>query len=493
MGGVKYTVERKGLIGSLCIGIFLLSMLFFVKIHPIVMVDTDDWYFAYVPRTALPLWKAWNPIRVFAEVFMPIVSMFGAFVIRIFVKDYFYSLTYSYAMAVSVVITILMVSLFNCFKKQNVSDRTNIILLFIFAICHFWIFRSSIEGNQYMLLSTNATTYFFYVIPNLLNCIAVLQMHKWREAEDFYMEFCKEKYLSIILLYFCICSNIWASIILASYTGAMLLIDIIIDKKRDGIVFWVKKHRIQISIMFFWCISQIFELNGGRARAIKSQSYLEELVNVLKAAKEILMNMNRNFAISVLLIVVTGIALTVFKKQWNLLISMMRIIISFVAMAAYLILSCAMTGSAYLRMPMVFYGCFFFGMILVMICTYQVMRYSSFIHCMMPLLLLIILVDCNTKGKTFQESNARSLPPSICMDINHDIMRQFLEAQNRGEKEIILYVPDFGSSDNYPVATYATDTISGHFYKMGLTEYKINVTEIIPSVEKSKKLNIDKF
>nr|WP_300818011.1 hypothetical protein [uncultured Acetatifactor sp.] len=494
-GGTAKYKNEKVLMGVCTVGIFILSMLFFTKIHPIVIADTDDWYFAYKYRSALPLWEGWNPIRVFPEVFMPIVSMFGRFFINIFIKEYFLSLTYSYALAVSFVIAIFIYSLFGYLRGQNIDIKTSVILILFFVICHFWIFRTSIKSNEYMLGSIDASTYFFYVIPNLLNCIAVLLMQKLVDSKTLDTGLCTKKSLYILLIYFCIFSNIWSSMILASYIGTTLLKDILTAiaqkvKAKD----FIKKQCLQIGIIIMWLASQIFELNGGRAKAIKSESYIETLQTTLKVAKKVIIRLNNKFLMSMLIIVIIGITLTVLKKQWKLLRNIQSAGICCIIMIIYLVLSCAMAGSKYLERTDVIYGCFFYGMIIILLCLYQIMTTVFPISSIMPLLLVIVALECNTDERTFRESNVQQLSPQICMDIDNDIMKQFLDAQDRGEAEIILYVPFFEeSSDNWPLAVYATETISEHFYKMGVTYYKIRIKQIVPLVEKSKELNVDKF
>lgn len=496
-GGTAKCKNEKLLIGVCVGGIFILSMLFFTKIHPIVISDTDDWNFSYYHRSALPAWKGWNPIRVFPEVFMPMVSMFGAFFINIFVKDYFLSLTYSYALALSIVIALFIFSLFCCFRRQDIDIKTSAILILFFVVCHFWIFRTSIKSNDYMLWSVDASTYFFYVIPNLLNCAVVLLGQELMGLKGSYTGFyiCTKKSLYIMLIYFCVFSNIWSSMILASYTGFTLLKNGFgaISQKVKIKVF-IKNHYFYIGIMIVWLISQIYELNGGRAASIKSESYIESLRATLRTIKKVIVRLNHSFLTSILAIVIIGIALTALRKQWDILKNILSMGGMLFLTTIYLVLSCALAGSKYLERPDVFYGCFFYGMIMVLYCIYQIMVAIPPIRLMMPLLLVIITVECNTEDKTFRESNVQQLSPRICIEINNDIMQQFLDAQDRGETEIILYVPIFKeSNDNWPMAVYATETISEHFYKMGIIDYKIRIKEIVPSVEKSKELNVDKF
>ena len=53
--------------------IFGFFFVFFTQVHPLVIYDGDDWRYIAYTRQALPSWNEWNPSRVFAECFQPLM------------------------------------------------------------------------------------------------------------------------------------------------------------------------------------------------------------------------------------------------------------------------------------------------------------------------------------------------------------------------------------------------------------------------------------
>lgn len=491
---IGMTKNKEKVLTRLFMGVLFVSFLiFFTRVHPIVLFDTDDWCYAYCHRDALPLWGVWNPIRVFPEVFMPLVSLLGRYCFELVFKDYLFSLTFSYALAVSSIFMIMVYHLYIRFKEKTIS----IFLVSFFIICHFWIFRVSAEGNDYMFATIDACTYFYYVIPNFLNCILVLWMIKKMDGgRESITPGYIEKSVYVFLVYFCIFSNLWAGIIIASYTGSVLLIDLAVKLKykKFQVIPYCKRHVTEFIIMTLWSVSQVFELKGGRAKSIMvSGPYLESVKSTLKTLKQTLGNINHGFFFSAAVIVLAGGVVMIRNKRSQSLKLIAHMYTSFFIMAAYLVLSCAKAGSWYLGRPDVFYGCFFFGMIVVVYCAYEIVVHIPKLQSFIPLFLLIALVNCNTEGKTYRESTIRQISPKICMDISNDIVNQFLNAEENGKREIKIYVPFFDapSNDNWPLATYANTALSDHVYKMGIVKEKIMVTEIVPSKEKNLELHVN--
>ncbi len=69
-------------------GIFCFFVLFFTRVHPILISDTDDWYYVYLTRHAIPIPHSWNPARIFAETIMPLVSIVSCKIFGIFSSDF---------------------------------------------------------------------------------------------------------------------------------------------------------------------------------------------------------------------------------------------------------------------------------------------------------------------------------------------------------------------------------------------------------------------
>ena len=81
--------------------VFSFLFLFFAKIHPIMIFDSDDWGVAMFRRRALPLWGIWNPARILPEVLMPVCSSIGAHILYPLLGDFSWSTTLVYAAVVS--------------------------------------------------------------------------------------------------------------------------------------------------------------------------------------------------------------------------------------------------------------------------------------------------------------------------------------------------------------------------------------------------------
>lgn len=479
--------------------IFIYFIVFFTKLHPIILSDTDDWLYAFKVREAIPLWKVWNPSRIFAETLMPVVSEICAYTIYPVTGDFFKSLTFGYAFVISGTITALINVIYKyLFKKYNVKQYILIMVVLFFILCHFWIFRIADSGNNYMFKTVDACTHFYYVIPNIINCIMVIFMinnnyiQNYEESGGREDKTFKRNAFFIILVYFCIFSNIWSSIIIASFIASKLLLDLVYTIKRHefNIVRYTRKQLLNLIILAVWFISQIFEMNGGRAALISSQSFTGEIFNVLNTELNVVKGMNNKFVICMLVLLVCGLYFIIKNNERDKIIEIGQFFLAFIIMELYLVLSCAKAGSWYISRPDVFYGLFFFVMVIAILCFITIINHLPAFKVFFPLVLVIIFFDCNTSGKTFLESNVVQLPPNIIYAINNDILKQMADAQANGLEKTDIYVPMFNSDDNWPYATYAGYYISGNLYKLGVLDYNVEISAIIPLEEKNKQFHI---
>ena len=53
--------------------IFVFIVVFYTIMHPLYIVDTDDWAHLFYTRPIYLLWKGWNPAKVLPEILMPSV------------------------------------------------------------------------------------------------------------------------------------------------------------------------------------------------------------------------------------------------------------------------------------------------------------------------------------------------------------------------------------------------------------------------------------
>ena len=86
--------------------VFVVLFSFYAIIDPISIFDTDDWSHSYILRAPVPIIRAWNPTRVFPEVFEPLVAYFGAYVVYPITGNYTLSLSIVHSLFVSLILMV---------------------------------------------------------------------------------------------------------------------------------------------------------------------------------------------------------------------------------------------------------------------------------------------------------------------------------------------------------------------------------------------------
>ena len=206
-------------------GVLIFFLVYFIKFHPIMIFDTDDWWYSSFERLPIPLWGDWNPSRVLPEISMNAISVFATYFFYPLTRDYFLALSIAYAIVLSAILTVFIFCVYNFLRRKGAGVIVAIILCYFFLVCHFWIFRTQPENNNYMLKTIDACTHFYYVIPNLLNAILIFWLISYKERlieyEKHKIRVRRKKIFSrffeipllMIMIYFCMFSNMFAGII----------------------------------------------------------------------------------------------------------------------------------------------------------------------------------------------------------------------------------------------------------------------------------------
>lgn len=477
-------------------GVFLFFVLFFSKLYPIVISTTDDYYGVFNHRQALPQWRGSEPIRVIGAVFMPMVSQIMAWFYRVLGGNLFDYLTFGWAVCVAGAIAGLIAVMYKMLRKANVSSMQACAGLFLFLLLHFWIFKQrQQDGNMYMLQTVYACTYFIYVIPNFLNAILALWFHTDPDIRSLLKP---GKYLKkaifVFSAYFAINSNIWAGAIFAAYLGMRLITETAATiRSKKTVRTWFGENYTMLLLLAVWFVSQLFEMNGIRASVI-GQNLFDGLSAAWKYATDNFRKVNIRYLIFAGAVVAGGLVSMCFRKDKKSLVMIGKVFIALILFITYLLLTCAKVGNSayYIARPDVFYGAFFFGAVMILVCFFELLKRFPVGKLIVPLLLVVILVDCNSMGRTYRDSvsDGRHETYATHNRINQDILSQLQEAEAAGLKETKLYIPDYNTFDNWPYAIYAGEPISKGFYKLGALGEEIRITEIVPSTEKNRELGI---
>lgn len=471
---------------------FLFFLVFFTRIHPIVVFDTDGWRYSCLHRSALPLWKAWNPSRVLPEVLMPLASQLGAQIFYPIVGDIFFSLTLTHAIVVSTGIALLTWMLMRHFQREGSGVYACIAIGLLFLICHFLILRSAPSENSYMLLSVNGCCYYFYVLPNLLNCALALWLMDDPDLLHFFSgELNLKKSAFVLFAYLCIFSNIWACITTAVYSGVTLLFRCVDAARKRGRWFadYMKENAILFVVLALWLAAQFFEYNGGRSVSVRNDHFFAQISQVFSYVRSTLRQVSRPYLCVAALLLAGGAIVALRMKNRDQIRAGLSALICEALIGLYLIVTCAMAGPAYIARPDVFYGVFFMGMLVLLIAFSQIIRHVRWVRLVVPVCLLVLAVGCNTTEVTYLESTMLQTPPDVCNRINRDILKQLQAAEDAGLTEVELYVPLY-SGDNWPIAVYAGDDFAIAFQKLGVLKTRLHVTQMIPSEEKNAQLHV---
>lgn len=464
-------------------GIFLFALIFFAQIHPLVPYDMDDWLYVGWRRNAYPIWKDWNPARVFPETFMSLVSDFGVHVLMpILNLDYITALIAAHAISVASFIT-LYVMLFRRFLKERtkISDAAVYMLTLLFLLFHFSIFRRQYNGNQHLFWTFNVTGYYYYVIPNLINASLVLFFAAKGLDGIRNLSVIRKGFL-LLAIYLAMFSNLFCSIILVSMIGGEVLWEAYrcLGKRNQSLKQYLQKECWQLIILFFWLISLFYEANGGRAEGTGTFALAESISGFFAWGSRI--NLQTMALSAVLIGAGVGVCLYSAKKK-ETSSEATKMLPGFVfcmaVCAVFEILLCAKVGTDKLEICRVIFSVCFYAFLVIFILAGEVLRRIPKALILLPLIFYVLLMNTRMGERIFLEENGINLDAKLCIAIDQDIIEQVVEADRAGLTEAVIRVPLEAGSDNWPHVTDMGNALSQTLYKHGIVSRRIRL-EIQP-------------
>lgn len=470
--------------------IFGFLFLWFSRVHPLIPFDGDDWtYLSYV-RMATPIWGDWNPAKVFPEVLYPFFSTIAAFALAPLTGDYIGAQTLMHAVVVSAAITgylwcfaHLMRRVFSC------SHVTAGVFTVLFLTLHFLVFRTAEENNAHLLHCVSLNCYYNYLLPMLLNASAVMLLLASDRIEAFVKTGRPElRGLFFIVVYLAIFSNLPASGILAAYAGSRVLLALIRQRKSLKLKPFLGENGFFLGILAIWLVSAVFELSGGRAGAAAGGSILAQLHQTCFLLKTVVLESNRLFLGFSGIVVASALVCMLMSDGVRSLNAKLAsvlgtFLISTAALTVYMIVLCAAVGPGKITGSEYLFAIYFHILLLVLLALgYLVARFPRLMLAL-PLLTVVLISGINTNGNTFAEINTRGLPAERCADLSRYLIEQYQQADQAGQREMVLRLPQFTSDpengDNWPYTLVLADRISNTMYNHGLTSRLIDITPVI--------------
>jgi len=249
-----------------------------------MVCDPDDWTYISSIRVPFPIWKNWNPSKVFPENLMGFCGFFSAYVVYPITNDYILSFTYVYAFVVSVFIVSYIIALMLLVKKiLKITLQASIVYSFIAYLLHFLFMLSQDTNNMFMFTASNLNCFVNYTIPSLF-CFVLATYFISIYLSDYnylFIDLKREKeqqnYLKMgiiaLLIYLAIFSNMVCNIIFVAPFIYMFLEMLFVYIRTNGVkrlfkISTVKKYGLFAYIFFLESFCLIFEYNGGRAESL---------------------------------------------------------------------------------------------------------------------------------------------------------------------------------------------------------------------------------
>ena len=471
----KYSRKEHILLIGFSTIIFLSMLLFFLRIHPLIIYDADDWLYASYFRLPIPIWHDWNPSRVFPEIFMPLCSTLAVYLFMPLTHDYIWSLALMYGIVVSFFIA-LYVSAFALFlrEKMKASVSNSVIISTFFFLFHFLIFKTSESGNHHMFYANDVTCYFYYIIPTILNIVLVIILELYPDLMDIFSR--KNGILKGVIsfsVYMAIFSNMFCSVIIAVWAGVEIINSSLnlISCKDFKFKTILRNNIYKVMIVLGWLISIIYELSGGRAESLAGISFAESVKHTIRNFTQVLIGVNKYVAVLLVCVIILYFMLIPNKKQARyILIALANAAI----IGAFLILACAKSNAYYItRTEILLALCFWvfaaIGIMMTALINNKAIRILS------PCILLLLYASINSHGITFADANCGEVDWKTCYDISSDFVEQIEVADDDNKMNIVLKVPQYDDAQNWPLAIYGEDRICYTLYKHGIVSHDLNV------------------
>lgn len=490
--------------------VFCIMYVYFVQIHPLVVYNADDWtYIGSMRQGAYPQWGAWNPTRVLPEVLMPLCGSVAAHFVYPLTGDYLRSITLVAGGVVSLFTAIYMYMFGKVLeRKRGLPLSRSLLLTTLLFVLHFLALRSGQEGNMHLFYSYSLTCYFNYFIPNVLNCILVLYLilddalaDGWdRLRRGYYSRHAVRYGFLAAAMYFALFSHLYCSAILAAYIGGQLLMELIkLPGRKTTLRACLRANCLRLGFILCWCAVQIFEMNGGRADMLADEdaSALELIGQTARALWGFRTSLNRVFVLLTALTVLAAAAVFFLGRRKNRgavkdsagLRQLCLLCLQGGLLLVYLVLVCSRAAISGVTRPDVLFGAFFYGLLAAAMCAAFLMERAPVSALGLPVLIAVLFFQIDTGGRTFLDSTTGYVHPTVCAAVCEDVIDQFVQADEAGMTQMVLFVPQYDTADNWPYSVaFCGERISNTLYEHGVITRHIEVVQSVATYTKNDLL-----
>lgn len=465
------------------IGVFISLYFFFVYKHPMYVYDTDDWYYISRVRMGIPIPGAWNPNRVLPEVLMPLVAELGIDFLMPITGDYLGSIATATGIVLSLLITVYAVLFARLFKNVSKVKGLKILMLPTIVMLHFLPFFTEYFSYAHMFIDHDVTCVFYYTISALVNSSLVLFLWNkdridWKNTEKLVLSG-----LLVAWMYISIYSNVFQSIIFASFMATLLIENIIdrlvIKKEKPKLISLVKDNLDRLIVVLVWLVSLIFEAKGGRSDSLQFSFRLKDsILNYISLLK----NLNKLFILfiggSILLGIIIFILSSLVNKSKSedkkmagttYIRNMIKTLACYILTTVFLIIICGKVNVDYLLRPSVAFGSIFYMMLLAIHSLIYAIEMIPAVTLVIPVAMFVLISEVVVTRHNYLDIYT----PEKSKAVGEDIVNQVLEAREAGLIETDVYVPNDGGAYWPFDLSSGGEKIANSLYNNGITDEKM--------------------
>lgn len=484
--------------------LFVILYFFYTTIHPLYIYDTDDWTYISQTRHALPQITQWNPTKILPETLMPLTAELGVRFIMPFSGDYIASMAYAFAVVISFSIVVYILCFGKIFKTiYKLDEKTGLLLMTILLLFHFLPFNIAAANNKYLLGGESVTILYNYLLPGLINSSLVmyLMVHEkidWRSKKAFF-----KNGFFILVIYLCINSNMFHSVILISFIGTNLLVSLRSMRSMLGggntvkyaLTEYIKQNMFNLAVLGCWLVSIWMESQGGRAKQSSSGGILNlPLKETVRQFMSSIGSMQKLFIVMCALIELTALGIYIIsllksKKETDeseiysgidktFIGWLGKELLCLIITVVYLLLLCAKVSPAYITQSLVMFSWMFWIMLIVFSALAYILSKLPAAVMVLPLLLFVLIFETAINGRSSYCHNywPVSFSPQTVKELDENIVGQVKEAEMVGMDSVEVLIP-VHDSDSFPMAlSYGGERIAKSLYRHGIVGRYISIT-----------------
>lgn len=459
--------------------IFLVYIVFYGIIHPVVPFDSDDWLFISTTRHPYPSLELWNPTKLLPECLEPIIALAATYFLAPIFGDHLTAWIFANAATISAFITLYLYSAHKLIERKfHLSSLCNFVILIFFILLHFWVLRAFPSDNDYLWYSHDANCYYNYTIPNLL-CASIV-MWLMRHTEP--IELTKTKGIFLLFsLYWALCSNLYSTVILIAYIGAHLTLDLIRRDHKEArwLRNYIHRNWFFLSIIALWLIVQIFESCGKRANAYGGlfTPFLSSLITTIKTLIHTKINHKFCFfSVSFLL----AYCIMHRKKTGSFFPQMhtggFAIPSALILSLSYLILLSSRVEPSYIGKGEVIFAFAFFYLFLVLLCICYLCSHFRMTKVFIPFMIAVAFFDMNQNERVFRDIQFEyGWDAKACIEFDRKLIQKVQWEESLGRDTVIIKVPKFEDDDNWPLCPSLSPLLSNALYKHNIIQRKMTI------------------